>query len=188
MFHLITFYLFIFTVITSQVFATEQEYTSHASPSEIYLEDTYDLKVIRFNRVIGHGLVAIIKDLNAGRNVPFIEVESFINSFCSDYQLRIEIPMSEIKAYIAGGGSSDLGTRQIISYAFGRNLLQKLQSSNCTYLDIAIIREQFRSSLQSFDDLDYAQDYFLKYKELYLSLLTEELFYACKKIPNNKYL
>ena len=180
----IKFYTLSFTVLVFGI--VQGELTSISAPLSCNSDskESSSQEITRFNKVAGLGLARLLIDLN--RDVLFIDPESFISAFSSDCHPCIEISDSEIQKYIDDQGSLDLQQRQRISTAFGRNLLRNLQSCNCTYIDIPVIRKQLRESFEHYKVAGYYDHLYSQYKHTYNDLLTPELNRAIGQILHNK--
>ena len=175
--------------LSGQLFCEETQNTKESiSRSPIFIEEKStnmyevdEFEKIRFNKVFGYRIAQIILLLNEGSEVPFIEVESFMDAFTSDYHLRYAVSDTEFFNYISAGGSPDQHSRQRISYALGRDLCQKILSSNWTYINIGMVRKQCLKTLETNKPLDFEPEYSYKYRNIYRCLLTKELQLALKK-------
>ena len=186
MFNSIKFYTLSFTVLVFGIVQGELSSISAPLSCNSDCKESSNQEITRFNKVAGVGLARLMFDLNHNRSIPFIDPESFISAFSSDSHHCMEIADPEIQKYIDDEGSLDLAQRQRISYAFGQNILRKLQSSNCTYIDISIIRKQFRESFEHYKVSQYYGDIFSQYRHTYNDLITPEFDRAIREIVHKK--
>lgn len=140
--------------------------------------DSFELECMRFNKVFASGLFEGIEHLNKDRELPLIEKRSFLDGLRELPSICLHITQEEIDAYIEGNGSDKLEVREQISFAMGRNLARKINSSNCTYRNLGSICKQFYELCEEHTTLPYEKEYSQRFGELYMSFLTDELHKA----------